>query len=164
MLVGSAIPNLLSDNSISLSAEELSFKHIASFESSFLQTSVDIGLIRKIEIKPLAVMIPKSRRGGQCLAYIQNIKNYRTTEFSGYPNKIEPNTVEAKIGDAVLTEEGYVGHIALIKDIQEDELILLESNYHGNEIITDNRKLNVNDSLIRGYYNFDTNEDIEGVS
>ena len=160
VLVGSAIPNLLSDNLISLS-EEIPFKHAQLLEFSSLQTSVDIGLIRKIEIKPLAVMISKDERGGQCLFYIQKLKNYYTSEFSGYPNKIEPNTAEARIGDAVLTREGSVGHVALIKDVQDDELILLESNYSENEMITDNRKLNINSDLIRGYYNFDNNKDIE---
>lgn len=158
ILVGSAIPNSLSGNS-TLPAEKLSSRHVQFLESSFLQTSVDIGLVRKIEIKPLAVMIPRSRWGGQCLSYIQKLKNYYTPEFSGYPNKIKSNTVEPKIGDAVLTKEGYVGHIAFIKDIQGDELILLESNFHSDGMITDNRKLDVNSSVIRGYYSFDDNKD-----
>ena len=160
ILVGSAIPNSLSSNSMLL-AEELSFKHVQFMESSFLQISVDMGLVRKIELKPLAVMIPKSRWGGQCLAYVQRIKNYRIDEFSGYPNKINPNTTEIKIGNAVLTKEGYVGHVALIKDIQEDELVLLESNFHSNGIITDDRKLDINSPVIRGYYSFDDNKNIE---
>lgn len=155
ILVVSAIPNSLSGNSTLPIAEESSSRHTHFLETSFLQTSVDIGLVRKIEEKPLAVMIPRSRWGGQCLAYIQRLNNYRVPEFSGYPNKIKPNETEAKIGYAVLTSEGYVGHIALVKDIQENELILLESNFSGTEVITDNRRLNVDDVLIRGYYNFD---------
>lgn len=163
MSVGSAIPNSLSGNSTLLPADESSSKHVQFLESSFLQTSVDIGLVRKIKIKPLAVMIPRDRWGGQCLAYIQRLKNYRIPEFSGYPNRIKPNTIEAKIGYAVLTKEGYVGHIALIKDIRENDLILLESNFNGNEIITNNRKLNIDNELIRGYYNFDDNKDLEEI-
>jgi hypothetical protein len=160
MLVGSAIPNSLSGNStLLLPADKSSFKHTQFLESSFLQTSIDIGLVRKIEMKPLAVMIPKSRWGGQCLAYIQRLKNYRTEEFSGYPNKISPNTTEVKIGNVILTKEGYVGHVALIKDIQGNELILLESNFHSNGVITDNRRLDINNSIIRGYYSFDDSED-----
>lgn len=155
MLVGSAIPNSLSGNSMLPLAEESSFRHTQFLETSLLQTSVDIGLVRKIEIKPLAVMIPRSRWGGQCLSYIQRLKSHRVPEFSGYPNRIEPNETEAKIGYAVLTREGYVGHIALVKDIQGNDLILLESNFSGTEVITDNRRLNVDDILIRGYYNFD---------
>jgi hypothetical protein len=158
VLIGSASPNSLSGNS-TLPAEEQPIRHIQFLESSFLQTSIDIGLVRKIEMKPLAVMIPKSRWGGQCLAYIQRLKNYRTEEFSGYPNKISPNTTEAKIGNVVLTKEGHVGHVALIKDIQGNELILLESNFHSNGVITDNRRLDINNSIIRGYYSFDDSED-----
>ena len=156
VLVGSAIPNSLSSDSISLT-EEIPFKHIQFLKSNFLQTSVDIGLVRKIEIKPLAVMIPRSRWGGQCLAYIQNLKGCYESDFHfrGYPNKIKPNTAEVKIGNAVLTREGRVGHVALIKDVQGNELVLLESNYGGNEIITNNRRLSINSDLIRGYYNFD---------
>lgn len=160
VLIGSASPNSLSGNSI-LPAEEQPIRHIQFFDTSFLQTSVDIGLKRKIELKPLAVMIPKSRWGGQCLAYIQRLKDYRTDEFSGYPNKISPNTTEAKIGNVVLTKEGHVGHVALIKDIQGNELILLESNFHGDGIITDGRKLDIDSLIIRGYYNFDDKKDIE---
>ena len=154
VLVGSAFPNSLSGNSI-LPAEEQPTRHIQFLDASFLQTSVDIGLKRKIELKPLAVMIPRSRWGGQCLAYIQRLKDYRTDEFSGYPNRIQPNATEAKIGYAVLTKESRVGHIALIKDIQDDELILLESNFSGYEIITDDRRLDINSSVIRGYYDFE---------
>lgn len=154
VLVGSAFSNSLSGNS-TLPAEEQPTRHIQFLDASFLQTSVDIGLTRPIEIKPLAVMIPRSRWGGQCLAYIQRLKDYRTDEFSGYPSRIQPNAIEAKIGYAVLTTESRVGHIALVKDIQGDELILLESNFSGYEVITDNRRLNVNDSVIRGYYSFE---------
>ena len=87
VLVGSAIPNSLSSDSISLT-EEIPFKHIQFLKSNFLQTSVDIGLVRKIEIKPLAVMIPRSRWGGQCLAYIQNLKGCYESDFHSntFPN------------------------------------------------------------------------------
>lgn len=165
VLVGSAIPNLLSGNSTSLPAEELPFRHIQSLGSSFLQTSVDIGLVRKIEMKPLAVMIPISKRGGQCLAYVQKLKGCYESDFHfrGYPNKIKPNTEEVKIGNAVLTREGSVGHVALVKDVQGNELVLLESNYSGNGMITDDRRLNINSDLIRGYYNFDDNKNVEEV-
>lgn len=155
VLVGSAIPNLLSSDVISL-AEKLPCKHVQFLKSSFLQISVDIGLVRKIEMKPLAVMIPRSRWGGQCLAYIQKLKGCYASDphFRGYPNKIKPNTTEIKIGNAVLTREGYVGHVALIKDIQGDKIVLLESNFNGTETITSNRRLDVNSDLIRGYYSF----------
>ena len=155
ILVGSAIPNSLSSDIISL-AEEVPCKHVQFLKSSFLQTSVDIGLVRKIEMKPLAVMIPRSRWGGQCLAYVQKLKGCYESDshFRGYPNKINPNTTEAKIGNAVLTKEGYVGHVALIKNILGDNLVLLESNFNGTETITSNRKLNINSALIRGYYSF----------
>jgi len=166
ILVGSAIPNSLSSNSIKLLAEEISFKHVQFLKSNFLQISVDIDLVRKIEIKPLAVIVPRNRWGGQCLAYVQKLKGCYESDshFRGYPNKIKPNTEEAKIGNAVLTREGNVGHVALIKDVQGSELVLLESNYNGNEMITNNRILSINSDLIRGYYNFDDNKNIEETS
>jgi hypothetical protein len=117
-----------------------------------IQQSIDIGSERPEPPKPLAVKI--GRYGGQCLAYVQKITGFRSEEFSGYPNRIQPNTTEAKIGYAVLTNEGNVGHIALIKDIQENELTFLESNYYGNGIITNYRKIDINDPIIRGFYKF----------
>ena len=155
ILVGSAIPNSLSGNAI-LPAEQVQVRHNSFYELHYIAGSVDIGLIRPIEVqKPLAVMIPESRWGGQCLAYIQKLKGYKTKEFSGYPNRISPNETEPKIGYAVLTTEGNVGHIALIKNIENNKITLLESNYRRDEMITDDRQLNVNSKLIRGYYKFD---------
>lgn len=157
ILVDFAIPNPLSSDITILPAKKDTFKHVQFWESNLLQMSTDIGLVRKIELKPLAIVIPKHRWGGQCLAYVQNLKGCYESDshFRGYPNKINPNTIKAKIGDAVLTKEGYVGHVALIKDIQGNELVLLESNFYGNELITKNRKIDMNSVLIRGYYNFD---------
>lgn len=88
---------------------------------------------------------------GQCVGYIR----YATGKnFSGNAWEIIPNWDTPDIGIVVITTEGP-GHVALITEIQGEELILSESNYYNDEQVTHGRKLNMNSNVIRGYYNLD---------
>ena len=55
-----------------------------------------------------------------------------------------------KVGDAVLTAEGDVGHAAIIVGIEGNNIILEEANYQANQI-TRGRKIDVFDSNIYGF-------------
>lgn len=97
--------------------------------------------------------------GGQCVAFIQKVLGTWETypEFRGAAGTIEPtSTTTVNVGDAVLTDEGPHGHVALVMEIDGDELILIESNFskHNDEIVRVGRRLNKDDERIRGYFNF----------
>lgn len=94
--------------------------------------------------------------GGQCLAFIQRLfeSYYTHPEFRGMARNIEPNSIEPKVNNVVLTDESKKGHAALIIAIEGDELILAESNYAKDEIIHVGRRLNIQDEHIVGYFNF----------
>lgn len=100
--------------------------------------------------------IVQEAHGGQCVAWIQQYLSvyYTHPAFRGHARDIVPNTSEPSLGAAVLTTEGE-GHAALIIAIDEDELVLAESNYNGDERIDVGRRLQIDNPIIRGYFNFE---------
>lgn len=95
--------------------------------------------------------------GGQCVAWIQRYLKLTPQKYPGFFNNadgIMPKDKTPQVGSAVLTKEGLY-HVALIIDIQGNDLILAESNYKGTELLTKGRRLPMNSIKIRGYYNFD---------
>jgi len=94
--------------------------------------------------------------GGQCVIFVQRHYDsyYDHPAFRGTAGNIVPNTSVPEVGSAVITNEGPLGHVALIKEIEGDNLILIESNFYGDERITSGRVLPVDSYKIKGYYNF----------
>jgi len=91
--------------------------------------------------------------GGQCVLFIQNLfQNYE--QFGGRAIDIVSNIDMPAVGEIVLTTESETGHVALIYKIENDELILAESNYGNDEKITVGRRLKIGDPVIRGYFDF----------
>lgn len=91
--------------------------------------------------------------GGQCVDFVQYVKG-ENDGFIGNARDIKPNSDVPLIGQVVLTSESEWGHVALIDDIQDGDLILIESNYNGDGKVTKGRRLAINSPLIRGYYHF----------
>ena len=93
--------------------------------------------------------------GGQCVSWIQKYFDsyYKHPKFRGHAKDIEPNSQIPEVGSVVLTMEP-IGHAALIIGIEDNQLIVAESNYGGDEMIDVGRKININDPRIRGYYKF----------
>lgn len=60
------------------------------------------------------------------------------------------NPDEIKVGDAIHTTEGSVGHTAIVAGIQGNDLYLLEANYDGGRI-TEGRTISKYDPKIIGY-------------
>jgi len=85
---------------------------------------------------------------GQCVTYVKRFY----PEIRGNAIDIQPNTDTPSIGALVLTTESYFGHVALISDIQNGNLILSESNYNWDGLITNGRELATSSPYIRGYY------------
>jgi 3D (Asp-Asp-Asp) domain-containing protein len=109
-------------------------------------------------------------KGGQCVSFIQEFmglldncheENCYKLSFRGSAINIEPNSDEPKIGNVVLFTDSIKGHAAIIADIIDGDLILLESNFNGDEKITFGRVVEMNNpentnqkNKIRGYYDF----------
>lgn len=95
--------------------------------------------------------------GGECVEFIQiEYKSYYTHPgFRGHASNIKPNSNIPEVGGAILTTEwSGVGHTSIAAEIDGDELILVESNYHLNKKIKVGRRINIRDPRIRGYFNF----------
>lgn len=90
--------------------------------------------------------------GLACSCYLWAVHKTGRTDLLGYrlAKNIPVNSDTPTIGGLVVTYEGWAGHIAIIQDIQGDELILDEANYSRCRV-TSGRKLNINNSLIKGY-------------
>lgn len=92
----------------------------------------------------------------QCVTYARYLTGM---QISGIAYQIPTNSNEPAIGGIVKTNEGSVGHLAVIIDIDHSsrELILEEANLENNlEIggaITSGRKISMDSPLIEGYIN-----------
>jgi len=94
--------------------------------------------------------------GGQCVVFIQRHYEsyYDHPAFRGRAGDIEPNSAIPEVGGAVITYEGSIGHVAMITEIKENNLILIESNFHGEEKILYGRIIPIDSPKIKGYYSF----------
>jgi len=126
-------------------------EHYVDFSTLILSEEVPAQNIQILDTHE----IQEGIHGGQCVTWIQRYFNsyYTHPDFRGHAKDITPNSIEPRIGSAVITTEGE-GHAALIIAIDEDNLILAESNYRGDEKVTKGRILTKDSHLIRGYFNF----------
>lgn len=94
--------------------------------------------------------------GGQCVTFIQRYYDsfYTDPSFRGTAINIAPNSMVPEVNGAVILADSELGHVAIILDIVDDELVLLESNYSGDEIIGYGRRISIDDYKILGYYIF----------
>ena len=117
------------------------------------------------EIQPTTqlVVVDKAKNmdgkhGGQCVEFIQRLFNsfYTHPEFRGIAGNIQPNSENPKVGDAILLKEGPIGHVALIIEIEKDDIILTESNYskYNDEIVNVGRRIQKDNERIVGYFTF----------
>lgn len=106
-----------------------------------VQSDADLELVQAI-----------SGWGGEC---VRLARMYYPHLPRGNAVDIEPNSTKPEVGSFVLTTETEYGHIAIITDIKDDVLTLTESNVNGDEMITHDRTMSVDDPRIRGYYSVD---------
>lgn len=57
---------------------------------------------------------------------------------------------QIQIGDAILTDEGQWGHVAVVTGVENGQLVLREANYKSG-LVTEGRKINQNDASIYGF-------------
>jgi surface antigen len=81
---------------------------------------------------------------------------------SEIPDKVRPNWGNARdwptndsdpvAGGIVKTRESRLGHVAIVKEVKEETIIIREMNYVGYNIVS-TRELDKNDPIIQGYIN-----------
>lgn len=92
---------------------------------------------------------------GQCIS-LAKIHANAMGEKWGNARDIKPNSQEPNIGNLVLTNESHLGHVAVITDIRDNQLILSESNLNWDGLVTHGRELSATSTVIRGYFDLST--------
>lgn len=94
-------------------------------------------------------------RGGECVEFIQILyaSYFTDPDFRGWAGDIVPNSQVPKVGDAVL-ESGKIGHAAIVTELGDGFVVLIESNRKMNGVIEYGRRLAIDSPSIRGYYHF----------
>lgn len=70
----------------------------------------------------------------------------------GYARNWPVNSRTPKVGGVVVTRESRAGHVALITHVGNGYIVVKEANYRPCAI-TSGRKIPINSSLIKGFYN-----------
>ena len=122
--------------------------HISTYDDSFIspdQQFVEYSFHKAVTPVPLY-----RANFCSCVSFIKSITGY--TEPVGLAKNWPVNFRLPAIGEVVVTRENpYTGHVAMIIDIQGNDLILEEANYvHCTH--TKGRKLPIDSSLIIGYW------------
>ncbi len=130
------------------------YAHEATVETTYLP---QVQLLDCSHDRLACALMRVGRHGGECVEFIQRLYEsyYSDPAFRGYAGDIVPNSKIPRVGDAVLTFYGK-HHAVLIAAIEGDELVLLESNLHGDGIISYGRRISINSANIIGYFHFST--------
>jgi len=92
------------------------------------------------------------RYGGQCIIFARFFTG--RDEVAGMAKNLQTNSNTASIGAIVKTRESADGHVAVVLDIQNEAIYVVESNYNLTGRIT-TRWLELGDKNIIDYLTFD---------
>ena len=90
------------------------------------------------------------RYGGQCVTFARNFTQAAPSLVGGMAKNIPTNTNTPIVGAIVKTNESRFGHLGVVIADDDDNLTIVESNYHWNGII-DIREISATDPRIVGY-------------
>ncbi len=80
--------------------------------------------------------VKKGIGNGQCVQYAEYVTGiYRRGNANVWTKYI--NSTEPVIGSIVVLNEGSIGHLAAVKDIKGDSILITEQNYLGKYIISE---------------------------
>lgn len=68
-----------------------------------------------------------------------------------YAGRIPTNSDQAKEGGLVITNEGRVGHVAVVTEVRDDSIVIEEANYIRGKITK--RVIAKGSNVIKGYNN-----------
>ena len=107
-------------------------------------------------------------KGGQCGEFIHKFVNdYPYGLNTLQQKKSAINSTTPQVGSVVITNESYpgsnTGHVAMVNDVSDGYITLTESNYVGPELVSNSRKIPINDPKIQGYFNGTLNKEIQGM-
>jgi hypothetical protein len=96
--------------------------------------------------------------GGQCGEFIHNfLTDYKYGLNTLQQKKTMINSYLPQAGAAVITNEQFpgtnTGHVAMVNKVENGYIYLTESNYGGNEMVTNDRRLPIDSPKIEGYFN-----------
>ncbi|MGH7249410.1 MAG: CHAP domain-containing protein [Minisyncoccia bacterium] len=92
----------------------------------------------------------KGRYGGPCVTFARNFTKATPADVSGMAKNVPTNTTTPEVGEIVKTNESHFGHLAVVIEMDEDSLTVVESNYHWNGVIGI-RQISLTDPNIIGY-------------
>jgi len=84
-----------------------------------------------VQVKRGKVGTPAGLKRQTLCSCVTTAKILANKEFSpiGYARNLKPNTDKPEVGDIIITDESYAGHLAVIKQIWADTYIIMEGNY-----------------------------------
>lgn len=101
--------------------------------------------VATVEPSTKVVVIAKKRI--QCVVYAR--QETGISAIRGIARNIRTNSMTPVIGAVVKTSESRLGHVAVIKDMKGDWMLIREANYKSGYITE--RWVRINSSFIRGY-------------
>ena len=85
---------------------------------------------------------------GQCYSYVVSQGKPLPTGY-GTAGNLPAEKREPQVGDAVVTYEGWVGHVALVTQVDGDYIKIKEANYRAGAVTM--RTLNWQSGIIKGF-------------
>lgn len=108
-----------------------------------------------LSLTELDLLLSMEGWGDECVKFVRmHLGDH--PDFRGNAIEIQPNTDTPRIGHAVLTSESDLGHVAIVTNIQDDYIVVSESNYVAKDRISHGRKIPKDSHIIRGYFDFST--------
>lgn len=92
----------------------------------------------------------EGKRGGQCVVFARWLTGADRSKISGMAKTMQTNSRIARVGAIVKTKESKVGHVAVVIAISQNQILVVESNYHWNQKIS-TRWINIDSPKISGY-------------
>lgn len=125
---------------------------------SVFDADEDTAFIAKTALEPIKPALPKSKINTisqnvyQCVVYVRLVTG--NPLIHGRAKDIVPNSTVPQVGAVVKLDESYNGHVAIVKDIKDGNLVLSEANLinskNGGPVVN-GRLIPINSSEILGY-------------
>lgn len=90
------------------------------------------------------------KKGGQCVVFARSFSGLGRDKVSGWARNNKVTTRDPALGSVLRTRESYAGHVAVVVAIQDNQIEVVESNYHWNQRVS-MRWINKNSPKIVGY-------------
>lgn len=90
------------------------------------------------------------KKGGQCVVFVRTFAGVGRDKVQGLAKNNKINSTVPTIGAVIKTKESWYGHVAVVIAIKEDQIQIVESNYHWNQRVSI-RWIKITNPKIAGY-------------